>query len=273
MNFAVGLKIGKLTLVEFVGRNKHSKKQWLCKCECGNMCIRIEGNLKTTKVPHCGCSPGWRGTNKRFKNLTGQKFGRLTVKYHYGKNKHSHNLWYCECECGGHAIVDTNALRSGDTKSCGCLAKELTIKRSTTHGKTKHKLYRIYAHMKERCYSENSQDYEYYGGRGIKICDEWLLDFENFYQWAINSGYTEGLTIDRIDVNGNYEPSNCRWTTMKKQNNNKRSNIIIEFDGKAHTLKEWSEILGIKYNTLYTRVVMRGWTIEKAFTSKVRKRD
>lgn len=272
MKFCKGLKIGKLTLVEFVGRNKHSKKQWLCKCECGNMCIRIEGNLKTTKVPHCGCSPGWKGTNKRFKDLTGQMFGKLTVKFHYGKNKHSHNLWYCICDCGGYTITDTNALRNGDTKSCGCLARELTIKRSTSHGKTHHRLYNIYNKIKERCYRESDPNYKYYGARGIIVCDEWLSDFENFYQWAINNGYSDNLTIDRIDVNGNYMPSNCRWVTMKTQCNNKRENIYIEYNGETRTLKEWSEILGINYSTLYGRVVTRKWDIERAFNTKVREK-
>ncbi|UUV26102.1 MULTISPECIES: hypothetical protein [Lysinibacillus] len=267
MKFAVGEVVGKLTIVEFQGRNKHSKKQWLCRCECGNIVIRAEGNLKNTKVPHCGCSPGWKGTNKRFKDLTGERCGRLTVKYHYGKNKYSHNLWYCQCDCGNYSVVTTAALSKGDTNSCGCLAIELTTKRTITHGMTNTRLYKAYAKMKERCDNPNSKSFQYYGGRGIKIHDIWST-FEKFKNWAYNNGYEEHLTIDRIDVNGDYEPLNCRWVTMKVQNNNKRNNLNIVYKGQEKTLKQWSEELNIKYSTLYGRIVKRGWDIDRAFETR-----
>lgn len=251
MEFKPGLKIGKLTLIKFLGRNKHSKKQWLCKCDCGNTCVRIEGNLKTTPVPHCGCSPAWKGFNKRFTDLSGQKFGRLTVRKFYGKDKYSHNLWLCDCECGGVAVVDTSALTGGKTTSCGCWQIESTIQRSSTHGKTHERLYRIYAHMKDRCYLSTSKTYADYGGRGVTICNEWLNDFQAFYDWAIANGYNDDLTIDRIDVNGNYEPSNCRWATMKEQANNRRITLKHTYKGITHTLPEWEEITGINYAHLY----------------------
>jgi len=267
MEFKEGIVLGKLTLVEFNGRNKNSHKQWLCRCECGNMTIKTESNLKTTKIPHCGCSPGWKGTNKRFKDLTGQVFGRLTVRYHYGKNKHSHNLWYCECECGNHSTPTTNDLLRGKTNSCGCLANELTVERNTTHDMADTRLYRIYAHMKDRCLNPNDKNYIHYGERGIKIANEWS-DFEGFRDWALKNGYQENLTIDRIDVNGGYEPSNCRWTTMKVQGNNKRDNIFIVYNGKRQTLKQWAEELNVKYSTLYYRIVKKKWSVDRAFETR-----
>lgn len=267
MKFAVGEVVGKLTIVDFQGRNKHSKKQWLCRCECGNMVIREEGNLKNTKVPHCGCSPGWKGTNKRFKDLTGERYGRLTVKYHSGKNKHSHNLWYCQCDCGNYSVVTTADLSKGNTNSCGCLANELTVERNTTHDMADTRLYRIYAHMKDRCLNPNDKNYINYGDRGIKITYEWN-EFEGFRDWALNNGYQENLTIDRIDVNRDYEPSNCRWVTMKVQNNNKRNNLYVVYQGREKTLKQWSEEMNIKYSTLYGRIVKRGWEIDRAMETR-----
>lgn len=251
MEFKPGLKIGKLTLIKFLGRDKHSKKQWLCECECGNTCIRVEGNLKTTKVPHCGCSPAWKGFNRRFTDLTGRKFGRLTVREYYGKDKYSHNLWLCYCECGKASIVESAALTSGKSRSCGCWQIESTIKRSSTHGKTHNRIYRIYAHMKSRCYVPTNKNYVDYGGRGISVCDEWLNDFQKFYDWAIANGYKDNLTIDRIDVNRNYEPDNCRWATYKEQSNNRRVTLKHTYKDVTHTLPEWVEITGVNYAHLY----------------------
>ncbi len=122
--------------------------------------------------------------------------------------------------------------------------------------------------MKSRCYCESATAFDTYGGRGITVCDEWKSDFETFYKWAIDNGYNDALTIDRIDTNGNYEPSNCRWATMKEQTNNVRRNNRVEFNGVVHTVSEWSDITGINKKTLWNRL-SRGWPIEKALTKKV----
>lgn len=251
MEFKPGVKLGKLTLIKFYGRDKRSKKQWLCQCDCGNECIRLEENLKTTKVPHCGCAPGWKGFNKRFVDLTGQKFGRLTVKGFHGKDKYSHNLWLCVCDCGNVTITETGALKQGKASSCGCYQVESTIQRHTTHGKTHSRLYRIYAHMKDRCCVPTDKAYKHYGGRGISICEEWANNFQAFYDWAMANGYKSTLSIDRIDVNGNYCPENCRWATDKVQINNRRTTITHAFNTETHTLTEWAEITGLKYSRLY----------------------
>ena len=127
------------------------------------------------------------------------------------------------------------------------------------HGKYHTRLYNIYRGMKDRCYYKSHNRYNYYGGRGISICGEWLNDFMAFYTWAIDNGYDDNLTIDRIDVNGNYEPCNCRWLTPKEQSNNRRSNVYLTYNNKTQTIKQWAEELGINYKCLWKRHKL-GWS-------------
>lgn len=156
------------------------------------------------------------------RDLTGQKFGRLTVLQR-AETINKRTRWLCRCDCGEEVIVEAYNLTKGHTQSCGCLQKEATAKASTTHGMRNSRLYRIWNCMHTRCYRKSYHAYKHYGGRGIAICDEWLHDFQAFYDWAMENGYKDNLTIDRIDSNGNYSPSNCRWTTMAIQNKNKRA--------------------------------------------------
>lgn len=157
-------------------------------------------------------------------DLTGQKFGRLTVIKRVENNKYGALYWLCQCDCGKFVKVRGSRLKDGSSKSCGCYQKDLIreICKSRTIYKGIYKqLIRVYWAMHARCYNKNTNRYKNYGGRGIKICDEWLNSHLSFCEWAVNNGYQKGLTIDRIDVNKNYSPSNCRWVDYKTQANNK----------------------------------------------------
>lgn len=206
-------------------------------------------------------------------DLTGQKFGRLKVLQFIEIRKH-HSYWLCKCNCGNITEVSNSSLRSGKVKSCGCLrketAKENVIKSQTTHHLTNTRIYNIWRSMKKRCYLKSYKAYKDYGGRGIRVCDEWRNDFMSFYNWAVANGYKENLTLDRIDVNGNYEPNNCRWVDWKTQQNNRRDNIHIQYNGENKSVYEWANTFDIKYCTLWWRI-KNGWSIEDALTMKVRK--
>lgn len=170
----------------------------------------------------------------KFIDLTDRRFGRLIAKECVGKDKAGHKLWLCECDCGNKKIISGTCLLTENTRSCGCYNREILkgrdlIKMGFTnkkHGLSDTRIYRIYATMKDRCYNCNRDKYSIYGGRGITVCNEWLNSFEAFYEWAINNGYQEDLSIDRKDVNGNYEPDNCRWANASTQgfNRNLQSN-------------------------------------------------
>lgn len=202
----------------------------------------------------------------RFIDISGQRFGRLTVISHSGTDSHRTALWRCICDCGTEVIVPGTSLRSGNTKSCGCFNRDQVKERFTKHGMTESRLYQIWAGMKARCLNPNAVNYADYGGRGISICSEWLESFDSFQDWALQSGYRDDLTLDRKDNDGAYCPSNCQWVTMKAQSNNRRNARIITYNGESHTLAEWSEITGINYNTLYARLG-RGWPLDAVFAS------
>lgn len=202
-------------------------------------------------------------------NLINQKFNRLTV-LERSNNSGKKVMWKCRCECGNITFVSTSNLRCNKAKSCGCLKLEEFSKRFVKHNQRNTKLYEIWKSIKNRCLNPKSLAYKNYGGRGITICQKWKDDFMEFYTWSMQNGYNENLSIDRINNDGNYEPSNCRWVDRKTQANNTRTNHFITFDNQTLTIKQWSEKLNIPYSCLFSR--LKNWSIEKALTTPIKKR-
>lgn len=194
-------------------------------------------------------------------DLTNKAFGLLTVRKLKCVKNHR-RIWECECKCGNIKDIREDSLKKY-TRSCGCLILESARQkgRGNKHGMSHTRIYNIWAGMKSRCCNPKDTSYYLYGARGITVCTEWLNDFQAFYEWALENGYADNLTIDRIDVNGNYEPSNCRWATAKEQRENQRQ-YEITYNGETHTLLEWSDITGIKYATLLWRYNQK-WNPEK----------
>lgn len=214
----------------------------------------------------------------RFKDLTGQKFGRLTVIKRAGTSKSGKVLWLCECSCEehNHITTTTSNLVTGTTKSCGCFARESASKvgkANTTHGDTDSRLYRIFRGMKDRCYNPKNKDYAWYGGKGIKICEEWEDNYIAFKNWAINNGYKEILTIERKDFDKDYCPENCEWITMEQQQRNKSSNRLITYNGETMILVEWAEKFNIPYKVLCARINDRGYSFEEAINMPYKRRS
>lgn len=186
-------------------------------------------------------------------DMRNKRFGKLLVlresKPHTKPSGQKVTMWTCKCDCGKVVDVAGNKLRSGHTTSCGCHRHELNYK----HGYGGTRLHKIWVGMIHRCYDSKTKSYENYGGRGIKVCKEWLDDFMVFYNWANNNGYQDDLSIDRIDVNKNYEPSNCRWADVETQANNTRKNVMVKIYNKNLSLSQWAKMYGMKYSCLYSR--------------------
>lgn len=238
----------------------------------------------------------------KFVDLSGQRFGKLIVldRTDYKRPSGKPGVrWRCICDCGNETYSDSWSLTHGEKTSCGCTAHDLLSaamrkthknhpeiainfkKMATTHGESKTRLYRIWRGMKSRCNNPGCAGYENYGGRGIKVCPEWERDYLSFKSWAISHGYDENApqgqcTLDRIDVNGNYSPENCQWVSQKQQARNRRDTHYVTHNGETHSIAEWSQILGVKPNTLYSRLGWLGWTDEQALAdngAKIRRRE
>jgi DNA-binding transcriptional MerR regulator len=248
-----GKEFGKLTVLDAV-RVRDNKGQsivrWNCLCECGNQVVRDGKTLKNGQTKSCGACV-------KNTNLSGKRFGRLTVVSKCSEN----GDWNCNCDCGNEKAVNVYNLLRGIVKSCGCLSRELIIERNkkmSTHSMTGTRLHNIWDTMKARCHRPNSKDYKNYGARGVMVCEEWRNSFEAFYRWATENGYQEDLTLDREDVNGNYEPTNCRWVTTKQQGNNTRVNRHITINGETKTIAEWADLAGVSPKALRYRIES-GW--------------
>lgn len=236
-----GLRFGRLVVTGKSEERRNGLICWECHCDCGSDIVAVGKNLKNGQKKSCGClrsglhlKESSCNRDKRIdhnvarNDLTGRKFGRLFV---IGQAENSINRrgarWLCKCDCGNEIIARGDMLNSGDVKSCGCLSRDINMVRPhhITHGATRggqwERLYVIWQDMKARCEKRYSTSYKNYGARGISVCEDWH-NFESFRSWAMNNGYTDELTIDRIDNDGDYEPSNCKWSTYKEQAVNKR---------------------------------------------------
>lgn len=202
-------------------------------------------------------------------DMTGKRCGRLTVLSRVD-NRREWSYWMCRCDCGNEIVTEGKALRVGHTKSCGCLSHEtasnLCVSRST-HGMRRHPLYNVYQGMIKRCEKPSEKSYKDYGARGIAMCAEWRQDPLAFFRWALANGYKSGLTIDRIDNNGNYEPGNCRWADRITQGSNKRNNRRFEYRGESLTLAQLSRLSGLSPDTISARIEIQGLPVDRAVES------
>lgn len=331
-----GKRFGNLTVIEMAGRTKRGEITWRCQCDCGNEKNVVGGSLKNGYTKSCGCIA--KETVYKCTDLTGKRFGRLLV-IKRAENEGKGVMWLCKCDCGNEIIASGRDMKRGHKKSCGCYKHECISRRTKTYlieniigkrygrltvveyshsyidigkfywkcrcdcgdeitvcnddlenGKTKscrniackygvdgvtnttnassRRLRGIHKGMLERCYGNDYNICKNYSKRGITICNEWLGEngFANFVKWSLTNGYSDKLTIDRIDNNRGYSPCNCRWTTMKVQNNNKRSNVYIEYNGTVKTISEWADYSGLKYSCLYARI-KKGWDIGEALNT------
>lgn len=238
-----GEKFGLLTVIgrgeDYVCPSGKRRLRWLCQCECGNTKSIQPGTLLAGKAKSCGCEQKKLAaqhmktvTEKLKADIEGERFGRLVAVSRTDRKRNGSYLWICDCDCGERTEATVKELHSGNTRSCGCLKAEKISMVNYVHGKArtnkKPRLYSVWVGMRQRCNDQNHKSYKDYGGRGISVCAEWN-DFQKFESWAVSNGYDPDAaygecTIDRINVDGNYEPSNCRWATSAEQAVNKRKN-------------------------------------------------
>lgn len=206
-----------------------------------------------------------------FKDLTGLRFGRLAVVVRSENSSQGQARWLCVCDCGGERVVASSLLRKGKVKSCGCLVKDNAKQLFTTHGETHSPEHRAWRAMVERCTSPNAPNFKNYGARGITVCAKWT-GADGFATFLADMGRkpSAGHSIDRIDTAKGYAPDNCRWATMREQQNNRSNNIVIEIDGVNRTLSEWCRLTGVRVGTAHNRLKNLGWPPERAVTELVR---
>lgn len=259
---------GKLKVRMLSQQRRHGKTAWVCDCECGNDVVVTGTALKTGNTRSCGCLP--RSQTKQIPDYIGRKFNNLTV-VSYDKDKSlikKQRFWMCRCDCGNSDLISVSGHKLTHNKVTRCYdcARKAATENRKTHGMKYTRMYSVWGGIKERCLNENAPDYYRYGGRGIKICKEWEEDFVSFYDWAMKNEYSDNLTIDRIDVDGNYEPDNCRWATLKEQARNKRDTIYIEVNGEDWVLLDYLESIGRieEYDKIRSRI-SRNWSLEESF--------
>lgn len=204
-------------------------------------------------------------------NLVGQRFGKLVVVERLPTNRHGEIEWLCQCDCGNTHKATSYNLTQGRTTQCRqCMINQIACA-NTKHNCSPKRLHEIWVNMKTRCHNQHYSLYHRYGGRGIKVCDEWEHSFANFREWALNNGYSKDLTIDRIDNDGDYCPENCKWSTVTEQSNNRISNRILVLNGEPDTMANWSRRTGIPYWVIQRRLYDLKWSDEKTLSTPYRR--
>lgn len=256
-----GQRFGSLVVLEKAESRKvkhGTVTRWKCQCDCGVIKTVNGTGLRGGRIKTCG---------NHKKDYIGQRYGRLVVLEELQTTDSAgrkFRSFKCQCDCGNTVIVRQSNLVT-TTKSCGCYQRDSVRKRQTKHGLNGTRIWNIYYQMKQRCYNKKHPEYYNYGGRGITICDEWL-DKDNgakkFFEWAFENGYQDDLTIDRIDNDKGYSPSNCRWVTMYEQGRNRRTNVFVEYNGRRMILKDFSDLIGANRN-MVSKLLKQGKSVEE----------
>lgn len=288
-----GQRFGTLVVVErandVVSQIGRKYRAWRCKCDCGNEKVMLQEYLRQKKDScSCGCQTAKSRKEKLSKprkvhNPVGERYGRLTIVEELPRTKakdgHMLRVMRCVCDCGNEKITKYVSLRNRHTQSCGCWWREAPLKHGGSTKDSEYKrLYHVWCAMRNRCINPDDKNYHNYGGRGIKICNEWLNDFPSFRDWALANGYDPEApqgetTIDRIDVDGNYEPLNCRWTDVETQANNKRDTVSVTHDGETMSVSQWIRRGGTVCKSVYQNRIKKGWDKESALFTPTKKWD
>lgn len=245
-----GRRFGRLIVLEHDHTDQRGKTYWRCLCDCGRETIILGYNLSNGHTTSCGC----KHRTLAAEDLTGMRFGRLVVLGFDRPYRNVSKYWRCLCDCGRETSVLAGNLVTGLTTSCGCRRVEAIRESTTKHGMSNSSLYRIWYSMNRRCSDPDHIGYKNYGARGIAVCNEWD-NFENFRDWALDNGYEDGLSIDRINNDDGYHPENCRWVDQITQQNNRRNNRYVTWNNITHTIAEWSRMFDVNDETLRRRVI------------------
>lgn len=262
----VGLKFGKLAVIAKMGKTTNNSILWECECECSRRIKVVTADLNRGKAKSCGVCVKRATTNGKVNN--GDVFGRWTIVEANYACREGNAYSLCECSCGNKKEVLTSRLVKGTSMSCGCLQKEKIANRSTIHGDYLTRLYRIWSGMRQRCINPNTNSFKNYGGRGIKVCEEWE-DYLAFKRWALNNGYSDSLTIERKDVNGNYAPDNVIFVSSFDQHSNRRDNVFITYGDTFYTIAQLSRKVNIPASTLGKWYKKSNATIERLIKERI----
>jgi hypothetical protein len=255
----LGQQFGRLKVLSRASNDRQGKARWACQCDCGVQKIVDRSSLLGGSTKSCGC------LRRSSDNLTGRQFGRLKVLSQAGNDKHQKTRWTCLCDCGAHTIVGRRNLLNGTARSCGCLRREVVRDLMSTHRMTGTGEYRSYQGAKGRCENPNNAAFANYGGRGIQFL---YVSFEQFFEDM--GPRPRGMSLERCDNDGHYEPGNCRWAPATEQANNKRNNIRLTAFGRTRTLARWANEVGIFRNVLEWRL-KNGWSAEDVLTRPIRR--